>query len=204
MIELLENNEVILLMYLADELPPVDRAEVAQMLAGDASLRSELERLREMCGGFEVRLAALDGVEPISSQAIVVRRVGRAIRQRLALQAAEAARKAKPVRSRLILPWWAYPSIAAAAIFLAFITWVMNYRVEDHPLAVLPITPAQVATSNPTTSPVFATDPDADSNGIALAQDLERSFGPSTDREDNQMFALSEDPQIATGSDKNE
>lgn len=202
MIESLENNEVILLMYLAGELPPVDRAEVAQMLAGDASLRSELERLRAMSGEFESRLAALDRAEPLTSEAVVVRRVGRAMRQHIA---ARAARKVQLVRAKLILRWWAYPSIAAAVIFLAFLTWVINYRVEDHGMAADPIVPTTLPVvadaSVPATLPAAPADPGADANGTVLAQEIESSFGPSTDREDNQMFALSQDPQTAIGGD---
>ena len=39
----LENNEAVLLMYLAGELTDSDRAEVEQMLATDARLRAELD-----------------------------------------------------------------------------------------------------------------------------------------------------------------
>src|ERR1700683_4065567 len=115
MVESLENNELILLMYLAGELPAVDHQEVAQMLVADAGLRRELEQVRAMYGMMETGLAALDRAEALASAAMGGHRVGRPIRQRLALRAAEAARIVKPAPSRLILPWWAYPSIAAAA-----------------------------------------------------------------------------------------
>ncbi len=205
MLESLENNEVILLMYLAGELPPVDRGEVAQMLAGDANLRRELDRLREMTGDFANRVAALDRAEPITSEAVIVRRLGRAMRRQLALQAEEARRNAKPARNRFALAWWAYPGIAAAAIFLAFLTWVINYNVGNQslePLAVRTVNPDPVV--DPATNPVSPPDTQPEQNNAALAQDLENSFGASTEREDNQLFALGDAPQVSVESDKNE
>lgn len=41
----LNNSESILLMYLFNELPPDDRAEVEEMVRSDVGLRAELERL---------------------------------------------------------------------------------------------------------------------------------------------------------------
>jgi len=204
MLESLENNELILLMYLAGELPPVDHLEVAEMLAADAGLRRELEQIREMSGALKGGLAALDRAEPLPSEVVVARRIGRAMRQH-ALRAAEAARKSKPASSKLVFPWWAYPSVAAAAIFIAFLTWVITFNFGSHhhrmvaegtlglPLNVIEPPP----TSTPTTDP-------ADVNSAQLAQEIEGSFGPSTEKEDNQMFALSEDPQAAAGGDKND
>ena len=46
LLQQLENNEAILLMYLADELGADDRREVEQMLRGDAGLAAELDELR--------------------------------------------------------------------------------------------------------------------------------------------------------------
>jgi hypothetical protein len=204
MVESLENNELILLMYLAGELPAVDREEVAQMLVADAGLRRELEQMRAMYGAMETGLAALDQAEPLPSEAMAVHRIGRAMRQRLAFRAAEAARNVKPA-SRLVLPWWAYPSIAAAAIFIAFLTWVItfNFGTQHHTTLVeAPIAP-NVGSNDGDNVPAPSTNPTSD-NSAQLVQEIESSFGPSTEKEDNQMFALSEDPQSAGGGDKND
>src|SRR5450432_4455003 len=57
----LENNEAILLMYMADELPQADRLEVEQMLASDAALRGALEILRQ------TQQLAFDSLETLDS-----------------------------------------------------------------------------------------------------------------------------------------
>ena len=57
----LENNEALLLMYLAGELPPEDRLEVEQMLAADAGLRAELSDIQSAHDGAMSVLARLDG-----------------------------------------------------------------------------------------------------------------------------------------------
>jgi hypothetical protein len=206
MLESLENNELILLMYLAGELPAMDRQEVEQMLAADAGLRRELEQVLSMVDGLQTGLAGLDAAEAMPSEALAVRRIGRAMRQHFADRAAQAARIAKPASRRAAFPWWAYPSVAAAVIFIAFLTWVISFNFANHQLAGLPpatqgIVPADpIAASTPSTIPV------PDVNSAQLAQEIESSFGPSTEKEDNQMFALGEDPQAgaAAGSDKND
>ena len=48
----LQNNEAILLMYLANELPPQDREEVEHMLDRDANLRLELAKIQEGYSGY--------------------------------------------------------------------------------------------------------------------------------------------------------
>ena len=60
LLQQLENNEAVLLMYLADELPAEDRAEVEQMLATDAGMRAALESLRDVTRRVDEGLAAAD------------------------------------------------------------------------------------------------------------------------------------------------
>src|SRR5688572_19642100 len=92
------NNESILLMYLAGELPAEDRAEVEQMLAGDPRLRDELEQLRAAYEGVGSALAEADAAERVVlPQSTAARRVGQAVRawhaRRLAQPAAKDARR---------------------------------------------------------------------------------------------------------------
>jgi hypothetical protein len=102
----LENNEAVLLMYLADELPPEDRVEVEQLLARDGGLRAELERLREMTDSLTLALTGADGVgiapappspahaDAMSAgQSAAVRRVSRVMSQQRAAREAAAARE---------------------------------------------------------------------------------------------------------------
>src|SRR4051794_18541836 len=95
----LDNNETILLMYLAGGLPPQDRADVEQMLADDPGMRAELERLRETVAQVETAMAELDRSERLPMSAdVAARRVGRMVSQwnadRLAAEAAAAAARA--------------------------------------------------------------------------------------------------------------
>jgi hypothetical protein len=144
----LENNEGVLLMYLAGELPQQDRADVEQMLVDDPGLRTELERLRETVAQVESALAELDRAErlPVSAD-VAARRVGRMVSQwnadRLAADAAAAAaRAARPHR----VSKWAYPAaaVAACALISAGIWWASNSGVRGvlGPVATTNETPA--------------------------------------------------------------
>jgi anti-sigma factor RsiW len=208
MLESLENNEVILLMYLADELPLVDRQEVEQMLAGDSSLRRELDGLRAAQELFEDRLARLDDVETLSSQMAMTRRISRAMRQHFADRAARAAKAPAPLHSRAAIPLWVYPTAAAAILFLAFIFWVANFGSGSHRMALNTKAPTIVAGAPDATQPANGqpanAQSDPDPKAAQLAQEIEASFGPSTEKDDNQMLALRVDPRAALWSDQDE
>jgi hypothetical protein len=126
LLQQLENNEVILLLYLADELPAEDRAEVEQMLAVDGNLRLELERIRAAQGSVMADLRRLDAIiPPPVSEAVASRQVSRAMKQ---WQVDRLTHQPAPVeRSGLRYPWWTYPAASAAAIVLAIIVgWGMK------------------------------------------------------------------------------
>jgi hypothetical protein len=114
----LENNEAVLLMYLAGELPPPDRAEFEQMLATDAGLRAERDRLAEVTARLDDALAKLDAADRRLPPAdAAARRVGRmAARWHADRLAAEAARR--PARPVGRVSRWTYPLAAAAACAL--------------------------------------------------------------------------------------
>lgn len=127
LLQQLENNEAVLLMYLADELPADDRAEVEAMLATDAALRAELDQLTRVQDLVMSGLAALDQTVPgVRSESAAVRQVSRAI-TRWHLER-DATPRVAPVKQRglRIIPWWAYPLTAAAAIIVAFVAWSEN------------------------------------------------------------------------------
>ncbi|HEY8665139.1 MAG TPA: hypothetical protein VIL86_00680 [Tepidisphaeraceae bacterium] len=139
MLQQLENNEAILLMYLAGELCAEDRAEVEQMLAGDAGLRAALAELDRLQASFNGSMSKLDR-EPLPvPEQVGVRLVGRAMRQ---WQAEQLARRPALVeeKSGLRYPWWVYPTASAAAILLAFIVWWgMKTDVPEN-LVIVPTT----------------------------------------------------------------
>ncbi|MDB5172710.1 MAG: hypothetical protein JWN51_1483 [Phycisphaerales bacterium] len=116
------NNESVLLMYLADELPHDDRAEVEQMLAGDPTLRAQLALLEQAQDLFETGMGRLDAAQPLAGEPAAVRRITAAMRRNM-LEYAAAAPAPVVMRRGLRYPWWAYPTVAAASVLLAFLTW---------------------------------------------------------------------------------
>jgi len=117
LLQLLENNEAILLMYLAGELPEQDRLEVEQMLASDAGLRTTLAELAALQDDVTGVLARADAAQILARRETVVRRIGRTIAA--ANPGRPAAAPAAPHRRRLHIAWWAYPIAAAAAFVVA-------------------------------------------------------------------------------------
>lgn len=117
----LENNEAILLMYLADELPPEDRAEVEQMLSRDQRLRSELERLQRINQTVEEGLGMLDEAFPVSRQERALRRVSRIVRQ-WAVDRLRPQEEPEEVVSRRF-PLWGYPIAGAAMVAILLAIW---------------------------------------------------------------------------------
>jgi anti-sigma factor RsiW len=118
----LENNEAVLLLYLGDELPPEDRAEVEQMLRSDSGLAETLESLRRMQAQVIAGLEHLDGPLPASDEALV-RRVSRQMRRHQVELAARPAPVVRP-QQRRVWPWWAYTAASIAAmIFIVLGLW---------------------------------------------------------------------------------
>ena len=149
-LEQLENNEAVLLMYLAEELPAADHAEVERMLAVDAGLRDQLERLRDAHEWFSAEMGRGDrSARTAVSEGAAVRRVGRAMRQWQARRAASAP-AAVAASAGLRYPWWAYPLAAAASVVIAFLVWWGN---TDRP----PIAERDVAMVAPSPDDTFAT-----------------------------------------------
>jgi hypothetical protein len=120
------DNDSIVLMYLAGELPPEDVDAVERMLANDAGMREKLDALRLAHDDVTSALAQADGQErvalPVNAAA---RRVGQAARAWHARRALEPqARGAAAAAGRsLRFPWWCYPVASVAAVILAAVSW---------------------------------------------------------------------------------
>ncbi len=128
MIEKLDNNEQVLLMYLADELDAEDQLEFEQMLAVDANLRNELRLLEESQRLLHEGLERLDEASPLGAvEAAAVRRASREIRRRLARPAA-VSYAPPPLEHRRRSLWWAYPAAAAAVVILAAALWMPRHH----------------------------------------------------------------------------
>jgi anti-sigma factor RsiW len=59
----LQDEQAMLLMYLADELPAEDRAAVERRLAGDARLVEELQKMRQTHEAFLAAMRRLDEID---------------------------------------------------------------------------------------------------------------------------------------------
>jgi len=122
----LHDRESILLLYVADELSPADRAEVQRMLSSDPSMAATLEELRLLRDSLDAALARVDARLAVpGSASAAARQFGRAVRQwhvdRVASVPVTDARS-------LRFPWWTYPLATAAAITLAVVVWWQTFQ----------------------------------------------------------------------------
>jgi hypothetical protein len=113
------------LLYQADELSAVDRAEVQRRLTADAELAAQLESLEGTIRAFESDMARLDEL-PASAESVALRRIGKAMRQRMTEQLVVTAPPAAATQPKSRYPWWAYPLIGAAVIVISFVSWWGN------------------------------------------------------------------------------
>jgi ElaB/YqjD/DUF883 family membrane-anchored ribosome-binding protein len=125
----LENNEAILLMYLAGELPEADRKEVDQMLASDARLRSELEILRQT---QQLAFDALESLDELArkgpatpeAQNRIVRQINQWVQKR---------REPAAQNSKRQLPWRRIAFAAAACLMVGYYIWAVYDRLDQDP-----------------------------------------------------------------------
>lgn len=141
MIETLTDNNAILLLYLAGELPEADRLEVDRRLAADPNLAEQLAELNGIHQRIGSGIAALDEADQ-----------GR-FSPDSAINTAVATIEGWRFGPRLVIPqtapqkhrvWsWAAPASLAASILIAATIWMAhrtaNERV-DHPFVLGPTT----------------------------------------------------------------
>lgn len=180
LLQQLENNEAVLLMYLAGELPEADRIEVDQMLASDPALRRALEELSALHDGTGEAFAAADARIPLFRQESVVRNVSRAMAA--AREGGIAAQSAAPeVRpSRLRIAWWVYP-IAAAALLVVGIMLMSDNRPVTLPPTNDTNPDVLVEATEPATSEATAQifPDELETELISLNSDGDRLFSPA-------------------------
>jgi anti-sigma factor RsiW len=181
LLQQLENNEAILLMFLAGELPEDDRIEVEQMLASDPALRRALEELAALHDGIGDTFASADAAIPLARRESVVRSVARSMAARDGAAARQpAVSEARP--SRFHIAWWVYPVAAAAMLVVA-----MVLMSDNRPAALPPAQPTApdyyaVDTSDtavPTATAQIFPD-ELETELISLNSDGDRLFGPNT------------------------
>ena len=122
--QLQTDREAVLLLYLADEMTLEDRAELEKILTSDASLRGDLERVRELQATVAGGIEELDSARPLHmSEEVSTRRVMREMR-RFQLELNSRAPVQLEASSLRAWPKWIYPvAAAAAAIFIVLGLW---------------------------------------------------------------------------------
>lgn len=131
LLQQLENNEAILMMYLADELDPQDRHEVEQLLAADKGLADQLQQMQADQFVASAFLSTADGPAAADSSASQrrLRQVSRLINHWNVERLARPAQV--PQHRRVAMPWWSYPVAAAAVLCLVLCWWGMT---SDNPI----------------------------------------------------------------------
>jgi hypothetical protein len=125
-------NESLLLLYIAGELPSQDREELEMMLRRDGGLRSQLASLEASQSASFSALAQLDAIEHLRAAEPALRYVDRSIQQ---WQIDRLARPAKVVAVRSKTPVWAWSAGSAVAALLVFCIW-WGFRTDGNPGSV--------------------------------------------------------------------
>lgn len=129
-----DSRQAILLMYLAEELPEADRVEVDRRIAEDASVRIELEALRQMQASIWTGLGDLDRrSRPPVPDSVVNRRVGRLIKDWLTARSEIPAPIPIPRRQ---MHWVRYGLAVAAMLLIGFFLWPREGGLTEanHPI----------------------------------------------------------------------
>jgi len=136
-----------LLMYLADELPAGERAQVEQLLASDASLRQELETLRSAQDEFTRHMVGADAAASTLGEASSINRITRAMRQHHVRRVlTPAAETTKSVHFWARVPRWGYPIAAAAAVALLYVGyWTIKAPDPTRMIPTYAIKPATIS-----------------------------------------------------------
>jgi anti-sigma factor RsiW len=126
-IEKLKDDQALLLMYLADELPGAERDKINRRLGAEPALLSQLSHLRSAHATFVTAMGFLDRstAAPVPTDAAVAR-ASRLVRQ---WTTQRLARPAAPLRSKSAsVAWWYYPLAAAAAVIIAVTVSVLHHQ----------------------------------------------------------------------------
>jgi hypothetical protein len=115
----LENNEAVLLMYRADELPAEDKAEVESLIERDAGFRRQWQDLQAADAATNALIAGGDRVTATPSAFAAARHFGDLVR---AKQAEPKPVDVEPVAASRFR-WMILPAAAAALLALGMFAW---------------------------------------------------------------------------------
>jgi anti-sigma factor RsiW len=183
------DQESVVLMYVAGELPAEDAAEVVRRLAADPKLAEELERVTASLAFCEGALSADDEATrlPMSAET-AVRRMSRAMKQ---WQVDRLTKKTMQPGSRqpFRLPVWSYPVGVAVAVIVAMLIWARALPDAGQNQ----LTPEQLAQIHQKTAEQFQQDWESSFSQEIEAQDLLASRELPNDPEDfaNDVFLRS-------------
>lgn len=168
----LQNNEAVLLMYIANELPPTDREEIENLLKNDDQLRTQYESILLAYETSESLLEKADKTIRSRGSFAAARMFGDLIRQKHAPEASSVDEKIE--YHRRVSLWW-YPVVAAAAVgFGMFLWWKNANDTPSNPVAIVPIwyEPWQADAEDQETLAIFEPPPQ-DPNTEWLRQEIE-------------------------------
>ena len=116
-----------MMLYAAGELEPAARAAFEQRMAAEPQLAADVQQLAAALDANAADLARADASARVPvNEGVAVRRVSRAIDGWLL---ARTAAPPAPVKKGLPLPWWAYPTAAAASLIVGFLVWSSRQEV---------------------------------------------------------------------------
>jgi anti-sigma factor RsiW len=120
------DRDSMLLMYLAEELSPGDRAEVERRLAIDPELTAALASMRDLQSGSELSLAVSDAQTALPMTCdTAVRRASRAMKQ-WQVDRQHQPPAGVPTKMHFRIPWWSYVAGVAASIIVGVLVWSSN------------------------------------------------------------------------------
>jgi anti-sigma factor RsiW len=171
-IETLNDNHSILLLYLTGELPESDRQAVEKRLAADLVFAAQLTELDATHRQLATGIAMLDGLD--GSRAATRKAVDSAVEAVSAWRfGARQLRPAMSVRSHRLWSWIG-PAALAASVLIAALIWVQRQPASSHP----PLVVNAPGVTQPTTKASFEDPSSNNSNDLAL---LQQSFAAGAD-----------------------
>jgi anti-sigma factor RsiW len=146
-IETLNDDSQVLLLFLAGELPEHERQAVEQRLATEPALAEELEKLQSTYDHIGARLQDADELTAVPlNVTATARSIGRMMRQRLAEPRPLVAVRKQPAKSHL-RPWLIRSGIAAA-ILVAVGIWISRSG-KFEPVKEMAVGPTTTVATHP-------------------------------------------------------